>query len=313
MTGSGQQHEIGLPAGGLSGTPIWRHRQPAFGRLLREPLVHFLAFALIVFAAYHILAPSADGDHSGRIVVTAGKIEQMGARFAQIWQRPPTPQELKGLIDDEVKEEIYVREALALGLDKDDTLIRRRLRQKMELLSDTGVDALSPTDAELEAYLKSHPETFAVDPAMSFQQVFLNRPRQGDGIQQAAAAILETLKANPETDASTLGDASLLPAEMPLKSLKSIGHVFGGEFAEAIGKAKVGAWTGPIASSFGLHVVRVSERREGRMPALGEVRDAVMREWSNAKRKELEDGRLAALLKRYEVTLESVSATGAKP
>ena len=282
-----------------------------FGRLLREPLVHFLAFALIVFAAYHILAPSADGDHTGRIVVTAGKIEQMGARFAQVWQRPPTPQELKGLIDEEVKEEIYVREALALGLDKDDALIRRRLRQKMELLSE--VDALSPTDAELEAYLKSHPETFAIDPAMSFQQVFLNRQRQGAAIDRAAAAILETLKANPETDASTLGDTSLLPTEMPLTGLKSIGHMFGSEFADAIGKAKARAWIGPIASGYGLHVVRVTERREGRLPALGEVRDAVLREWSNDKRKELEDGRLAALLKRYEVTLESVPAEGGKP
>jgi hypothetical protein len=189
-------------------------------------------------------------------------------------------------------------------------LIRRRLRQKMELLSD---DALSPTDAELEAYLKAHPEAFVIDPSMSFQQVFLNRQRQGAGIDQAAAAILETLNANPETEASTLGDASLLPAEMPLTGLKSIGHMFGSEFADAIGMAKAGAWIGPIASGFGLHVVRVSERREGRVPALGEVRDAVMREWSNAKRKELEDGRLAALLKRYEVTLESVSAKGGKP
>ena len=105
MTGSGQQHEIRIPAGGLSGTPVWKHRQPMFGRLLREPLVHFLAFAPYVFAAYHTLAPSADWDHTDRIVVTAGKIEQIGARFAQIWQRPPTPQELKGLIDEDGRDE----------------------------------------------------------------------------------------------------------------------------------------------------------------------------------------------------------------
>jgi hypothetical protein len=284
-----------------------------FGPLLREPLVHFLAFALIVFGAYHVLAPSGDGGKIGRIVVTTGKIEQIAARFGQVWQRPPTPQELKGLIDEQVKEEIYVREALALGLDKDDTVIRRRLRQKMELLSDAGAEALSPTDVGLEAYLKSHPETFAVGPAISFQQVFLNPQRRGSAIDQTAATILETLKARPETDASRLGDPSLLPSEMPLTSLKSIGHVFGSEFADAIGKAKAGAWIGPIASGFGLHVVRVSERREGGVPALGEVRDAVMREWSNDKRKELENGRLAALLKRYEVTLESVSAEGGKP
>jgi len=283
------------------------------GRLLREPLVHFLAFALIVFGAYHVLAPSGDGGRTGRIVVTSGKIEQIAARFAQVWQRPPTPGELKGLIDEQVKEEIYVREALALGLDKDDTVIRRRLRQKMELLSDAGADALSPTDADLEAYLKSHPETFAVDPAISFQQVFLNPQRQGTAIDQTAANILKNLTANPEIDASTLGDPSLLPAEMPLTGLKSIGHVFGSEFADAIGTAKAGAWTGPIASGFGLHIVRVSQRQQGRVPALGDVRDAVIREWTNDKRKALESDQLTALLKRYEVTVETVPAAGARP
>jgi hypothetical protein len=284
-----------------------------FGRLLREPLVHFLAFALIVFGAYHVLAPSAEGGRTGRVVVTRGKIEQMAARFAQVWQRPPTTQELKGLIDEQVKEEIYEREALLLGLDKDDVVIRRRLRQKMELLSDAGADALSPTDSMLEAYLKSHPETFAVDPAISFQQIFLSPQRHGAAIDQTAATILETLKARPETDAATLGDPSLLPTEMPLTSLKSIGHMFGGEFADAIGKAKAGAWTGPIASSFGLHVVHVSERQEGQVPALGDVRDVVIREWNNEKRKELENDQLSALLKRYEVIVENVPAAGAGP
>ena len=284
-----------------------------FRRAFREPLVHFLVLALVVFAAYYVVASSAGGGKADRIVITSGKTEQLAARFAQAWQRPPSPKELKGLIDEQVKEEIYVREALALGLDKDDTVIRRRLRQKMELLSDASVDALSPTHAELEDYLKAHPETFAINLAMSFQQVFLNPQRQGAGTGQTAATILATLKANPETDASTLGDASLLPAEMPLTSADSIGHMFGSEFADAIGKAKVGAWTGPIASGFGLHVVRVSERREGRIPALGEVRDAVFREWTNDKRKQLENDRLTALLKRYEVTVETESSARAKP
>jgi hypothetical protein len=284
-----------------------------FGRVLKEPLVHFLALALTVFAAYRILAPSGDRDHAGRIVVTVGKVEQITTRFAQIWQRPPTSQELKGLIDEEVKEEIYVREALALGLDKDDTLIRRRLRQKMELLSDIGVDALSPSDAELETYLKTHPWTFAVAPAISFQQIFLSRERRGSAIEQTAEEIFKTLIANPEIQPTSLGDASLLPVETPLTSLKTIGHVFGDEFADAINKANVGVWSGPIASGFGLHIVRVSDRREGRVPGLGEVRDAVIREWTNDRRKQLESERLAALLKRYEVTVEDVpAAVGAK-
>jgi hypothetical protein len=192
-------------------------------------------------------------------------------------------------------------------------VIRRRLGQKMELLNDVGVDALSPTDAELEGYLKSHPKAFAIDPAISFEQVFIDPQRNGSEIAQTVATILETLKTNPESDASTLGDTTLLPAEMPLTSLKSIGHTFGSAFADAIGKAEVAAWTGPIVSGFGLHVVRVSERQEGRVPALSEVRDAVMREWANNKRKELEKDRLAALLKRYEVTVEGLPTAGAKP
>jgi len=284
-----------------------------FRRAFRVPLIHFLGLALLVFGAYHVLASSDGGGKTNRIVVTSGKIEQIAARFAQVWQRPPSLQELKGLIDEQVKEEIYVREAVALGLDKDDTVIRRRLQQKMELLSDASADALSPTDVELETYLNMHPERFAIDSAMSFQQVFLNPQRHGNAINQTVATILEALKVYPETDASTLGDASLLPVGMPLASLNSIGQMFGSEFADAIGKVKVGAWTGPIASAFGLHIVHVSERRESHIPVLSEVREAVIREWTNDKRKELANDRLVALLKRYEVSVESVLAEGSKP
>ena len=113
-------------------------------RLLKEPLFHFFLLALLIFAAYGVVGPTGAGKPDS-IVVTAPKIEQMAVIFAKTWQRPPTAQELKGLIDDYVKDEIYTREALALGLDKDDTVIRRRLRQKMEFMNDTNVDALVPT------------------------------------------------------------------------------------------------------------------------------------------------------------------------
>jgi len=281
-------------------------------RLFREPLFHFLALALVILAVYGILGPTGAGKPDA-IVVTASKIEQFAAVFAKTWQRPPSPQELKGLIDDYVKEEIFVREALALGLDKDDTVIRRRLRLKMEFMNDVGADALAPTDADLEAYLTAHPDKFAVDPMTAFQQIFLNPERHGDKIAQDVAAILHVLRANPATDPTTLGDASLLPSELPLTGTTSIGEIFGPEFADAIGKAEPGMWTGPIMSSFGPHVVYVSEHKAGRVPALGEVRDAVTREWGNDKRKKLDDARLNALLKRYQVTIEGVPGAGADP
>ena len=278
-------------------------------RLLKEPLFHFLLLALVIFAAYSVLGPTSAVRPDG-IVVTAPKIEQMAAVFAKTWQRPPTAEELKGLIDDYVKEEIYVREATALGLDKDDTVIRRRLRQKMEFMNDAGVDALAPTDAELGAYLKAHAAVFAVAPMTAFQQVFLNPQQHGDKIEKDAASILAALKATPPADATTLGDATLLPYELPLTGKPAISQTFGQEFADALDKATPDQWTGPIMSGYGLHLVHVSKREAGRTPALSEVRNAVAREWTNAKRKELDDTRFNDLLKRYQVTIESLAASG---
>ena len=272
-------------------------------RLLKEPLLHFAALALAIFAVYGVLNRS-ESEKPDRIVVTAPKIQQLASVFAKAWQRPPTRAELKGLIDDYVKEEIYVREALALGLDKNDTVIRRRLRLKMEFLSDAEIEALAPTDAELDAYLKANPDKFEIDPMVAFRQIYLDPARRGDRIDQDAASILEVLFARAPTDTGALGDATLLPSELPMTAITSITQIFGREFAGALGKATLGQWTGPIKSTFGFHIVRVTDRKPGRLPALDEARDLVAREWANEKRVRLEKRRLDELLKRYEVTIE---------
>jgi hypothetical protein len=278
--------------------------------LFTEPLFHFLALALVIFAVHGFLQPTATGNPDS-IVVTAAKIDQLGSVFAKTWQRPPNADELKGLIDDYVKEEIYVREALALGLDQDDTVIRRRLHLKMEFMSDAGADVSAPTDADLEAYLKAHAVEFEVDPLVAFRQVFFSPERRGDTIDQDATAILESLLRGASMDPATLGDATLLPYELPLTSKSSIGQTFGPEFAEAIYTLDPDQWAGPVKSDFGLHIVHVSERRAGRLPPLGEIRAAVAREWTSAKRKELEDDRLNDLLKRYRVIIEMPGEGGA--
>jgi len=278
--------------------------------LIREPLLHFLLLALAIFAIYDQLG---DGKTQApdSIVVTAPKIEQMAGLFTKTWQRAPTSDELKGLIDDYVKEEVLVRQALSLGLDRDDTVVRRRLRQKMEFLNAVEAEELQATDAELEAYLAANPDAFAFDGMLAFQQVFLNAQQRGGTIEQDAAAILELLQTNPEADRSLLGDTTLLPPDLPLAPEASIREIFGAEFTDALGKAIVGQWTGPIVSTFGYHLLRVVERKPGRVPALGEVRDAVQREWTNARRKSLDDQRFAELLKGYVVSIESATGEGA--
>ncbi|WP_348647198.1 peptidylprolyl isomerase [Rhizobium leguminosarum] len=281
-------------------------------RVLMEPLVHFMALALLIFAGYGLLGPDTD-DKPDTIVVTAPKIEQMATVFTKTWQRPPTAEELKGLIDDHVKEEILVRQALELGLDRDDTVVRRRLRQKMEFLNAADAETLTATDAELDAYLKANAATFEIDPMLAFQQVFLNPQRRDDTIAQDAASVLEALLTNPATDRALFGDPTLLPPDLPLSSKTSIGQTFGAEFVEELDKAPLGQWTGPVASGYGLHLIRVSDRLPGRVPALDVVRDVVAREWTNAKRKELEDQRFAELLKRYVVSIESPAGAETGP
>lgn len=270
--------------------------------LLKEPLLHFLLLALAIFAVHGLISDGRTRAPDG-IVVSAPKIEQMATLFTRTWHRPPTADELKGLIDDHVKEEILVRQALALGLDKDDTVVRRRLRQKMEFL--TEAETPTPTDAELDAYLKANPDAFKVGRMLAFQQVYLNPLRRGEAIDEDAASLLMALQAEPDADLSTLGDPTLLPAELPRSGDASIGQTFGFEFVDQLDDAPLGQWTGPVASAFGVHLVRVKERVPGRTPTLGEVREAVAREWTNVKRMEMEDQRLAELLKGYTVTVES--------
>lgn len=278
-------------------------------RVIREPLVHFLLVAVLVFAAYSFV--TARQPVTGTIEVTQAKIEQMAGLFARTWQRPPTTEELKGLIDDYVKEEIYVREALRMGLDTDDAVIRKRLRLKMEFLAAAEAEATPPMEAQLQAYLDSHPDKFRKAPRVSFEQVYINPERHGPDASAAAKALLESLRRDANF-AATAGDPTLLPAAMPLTDQQGIAEVFGDDFAAAVIDVAPGHWQGPISSSIGLHLVKVNERAPGSLPALSDIRPAVEREWMNDRRHVVEQQRFDGLLKRYEVIVEPIAADGSQ-
>ena len=165
----------------------------------REPLVHFLAIGALLFLVFNWRG--GGGPSSNRIVITPGQIDSMVAGFGRTWQRPPTEQELKGLVDDYVREEMATREAMALGLDRDDTVIRRRLRQKLEFVAEDTIDAAPATDAELQAWLDAHPETFRTEPQVAFRQVYLSPDRRGAAVDADARALLAQLSAaGPSVD-----------------------------------------------------------------------------------------------------------------
>jgi len=276
-------------------------------RWLREPLVHFLLLGVLLFVLFEWLGGDT-GPMSNRITVSQAQVQQLAASFTKIWQRPPTGEELKGLVDDYVREEIAYREAVAMGLDRDDTIIRRRMRQKLEFLVEDAASATPPTDAELQAYLDGHPDSFRQEPQVSFRQVFVDSSR-GDAAAARARELLRQLSAaGPEADLDGIGDSIMLETELPLGRQADIARLFGQEFADRVVTIEPGRWQGPIESGYGLHLVLVRERVEGRMPLLDEVRPLVERELLGQRRREQLAAMYDELLQKYSVTIEG--ATG---
>jgi hypothetical protein len=264
-------------------------------KFLREPLVHFLALGAVVFLLSHFTV-NRDDPQDGKIVVTPGKVEQLVTGFSRTWYRPPTQQELKGLVEDYIREEVLYREALAMGLDKDDTIVRRRMRQKLEFLTEDTTAAAPPTDQELQSWLDKHPDKFRVEAKMAFSQVYFNANRRGESASAAASKTLAQINSPRKSIAAAkLGDATMLPHELPLSSVGEIASVFGDEFAQQIAQLETGRWTGPVQSGYGWHLVLVSERTEERSKPLSEVRDAVHREWLAARRREIVDSTYSKL------------------
>lgn len=274
-------------------------------RLLREPLVHFLLLGGLLFLYFEWRGGSG-GPGSSRIVVTPGLVQHLSSGFTRTWQRPPTEAELKGLVDDYVKEEIATREAVGMGLDRDDTIVRRRLRQKLEFLVEDAVSASAPSDAELAAWLQRHPESFPAEPQLSFRQVYVSQTGRGGGAAAAEAGKLLVRLRAKGMDAKTdgLGDASMLPTELPLSPLREVERSFGSGFAQVLLAIQPGRWSGPVESPYGLHLVLVRERTLGSRPALAEIRPQVERELLAERRKQELDSFYERLLQRYTVTIE---------
>ncbi len=269
-----------------------------------EPLVHFLLLGAGLFVAFGLVGERT-GSEPGEIVTTQGQIESLAIGFARTWQRPPTDPELEGLIRDYIRDEVYYREAMALGLDKDDIVIRRRLRQKMEFVTDDIAAQAEPTVDELSAYLKAHPETFRVEGRFTFRQVYLNPDRHGQNLARDAEVLLAKLnEAGGKADVSALGDPFLLSHKFEAVPGSEVAKQFGEAFAAKLGALSPGQWQGPVESGYGVHLVFVGQRARGRVPALEEVREAVRREWANAERLEANEKLYQGLLKRYTVTIE---------
>lgn len=272
-------------------------------KLLREPLLHFLVLGALIFLLYGAVA--GQGVEENEIFISRGQQENLINTFTRTWQRPPTPLEYQGLLRDYIRQEIAYRQSREMGLDEDDIVIRRRLRQKMEMLAEDVAGLVPPTDEELQAYLDAHRADFAVEPRLSVRQVYFSMDRRGDSARQDALHALEALPPATGRDADIdPGDPLPLPPVLEGASPSELGRLFGEAFATGLQEVEPGRWQGPVASGFGWHLVYVYDVEPGRQAALEEVRDAVELEVKNLRRKESVDLLYDRLAENYRIDIE---------
>jgi hypothetical protein len=276
--------------------------------LLKEPLLHFLLIGATLFFLFNWksnpvpMSGGQVGAQQAQIIVSRDAVEQMISQFVKTWQREPTEQEQKNLVEDLVRNEIFYREAISIGLDRNDEVLKRRLRQKMEFIYEDITSWAEPTDEDLRAFMKKNREKYLNDPQMSFLQVYINTEKRGKNAESDARQILAQLKEGIDQD--TAADPSLLEPEVPLSPLWDIRKQFGDEFSRNLFEIKPGQWAGPIRSGYGLHLVFVKERLDSHLPDLNQARETVKRDWLVEKQKDLKDAAYAKLRERYSVTVE---------
>jgi len=275
------------------------------GRLLREPLLHFLLLGGLLFVLFGRGAPEPAA--GGReIVLTSADIQRIAAGFSTTWQRPPSDEELRGAINDYIREEVLYRTGISLGLDKDDTIVRRRIRQKMDFFLEDTVG--EPDEAELRAFFDANADKFRVEPRISFRHVFLSSKRSNP--KADAEALLSRLVVSG-SNVEGGSDPLLLPETFGLTPLSQMDAQFGEGFASQLSKVEPGHWAGPLKSAYGFHLVLVTAIEPSQLPPFEEVRDAVQREWFAARRATILDEQYQKLQANYHVRVEGLNDTPA--
>lgn len=280
----------------------WRH-------LLREPLVHFLLAGAVLFGLSAALGESWGlGDSPNRIEVSAEKIRQLRETWAKRWDAEPDAEQLRGLIDEFIREEVLYREAVASGLDQDDVIVRRRLAQKVEFLAQSLASVVEPSESELRQYFEQHREKYGIPEQVGFSHVYFSRSSRGSNAERAARDALTTLSSGrAATQASQLGDRFMLQYEYPPQTHAQIRDLFGTDFASRVFELPPDRWAGPVPSSYGVHVVFVRNQLPSRTPTLDEVRSQVTRDFEDERLRAAADTYYQGLRQRFEIDVDEAA------
>ena len=266
-------------------------------KLLKEPLIHFLGGALLVFGFFWATGTNRDpADYA--ISISESDIERLKAGWVQNFRRPPTQQELDGLIDQQITEEIYYREALRLGLDRNDAVIRRRMFTKMRFLNNQDAAENEPSDSVLQQWMEQNPEKYALSSTYDLEQVYLGQPGEVD---DAGTKQLTDQLNRGEVQPATVAKPISLPAKLKTASTSDLARQFGERFAAGIEGLDTGKWGGPVPSGFGQHLVKITAKTPGKPAALDDVRQAVTNDWRAARTAEQEKAALEEYRSQYDI------------
>jgi len=273
-------------------------------KLLREPLLHFVVAGAVLFGGYELFnrgemaPPATDPVHIGE-----GDIRWLKDTFANQWQRPPTEDELRGLVAGFLEEELFAREAQALGLDQNDTIVRRRLAQKLEFLIGDTSRIVEPAETELRRFYDANAERFRAEARVSFTQLFFN-PEKRQHAEADARAALVSISGSIADHAAAMGDPILLENEFHEVDEPTVSKMFGADFAGAIFSLKPGSWAGPVKSGYGVHLVLVTDLRPATLLSFEEVRPKVLEEWRHQQQTQAKAVYLSKLREKYGVVID---------
>lgn len=280
-------------------------------RLFKEPLLHFFLLGLVVFGLHAVLNSDADSGSRGDpllVEISSADIEWLRSTWNKKMGREPTPREATGLIDSFIREEILYREAVSMGLDQHDSVVRRRMAQKMDFLFKDLAEMAQPTDEEISAWFERNRERYRVPAQTSFTHVYFNRDRRGEKVEEDAREVLEKVRVEEfdPSRISSLGDRFMLQPYYPTQSTDSIAREFGKTFAESVAPMEAGRWHGPVYSGYGLHLVYVHDRTDSRLPGIDEVRKEVVRDLMSERKEKVNAAAYGEIKSKYRILVENM-------
>jgi len=279
-------------------------KQTIFTKLLREPLLHFLLIGVGLFFLFSQLNTNEEKQDREKIIIAKSKIDALTTAFLRERGRAPVADEIQNLLENDIRQEVLYREALMMGLDKDDAIIRRRLSLKMLYLFEDLAVFDEPSDEVLQVFLEAHPAKFTIPAILSFYQVYLDPKEHPDKLREDAQTLLRILNHTNIKEAIELGDRSLLSYAFSKRRESDVLKLFGDTFAQRLFEAKTDSWQGPFESAYGKHFVYIYEKSEAYFPLLEQIKERVLQEYKRVKQHENNEVFYKSVRDRYEINID---------